>query len=243
LQPAVLAFESSFDLGLNDELEKTSFELATARRKMVLWRMDGGFGCDEKLRWFLARGYQVMVKGFSGRRAERLARQVVRWNPYGDAWLGAVTCPVDFGREVQAWVKRRAEKGQFRHSYYLTTVKLHSLQAKMALYDRRGAAEIEQFRNDKQGLHLSCRRKHGFLAQKALVLLTDIAHNILADFQARALSESVFSEFAAKRIIRDLLAIEGRLIWSDQRLVRIDLCRNHPNAEALANCLKKYLQA
>ncbi len=159
----------------------------------------------------MGRGYQVSVKGFSGRRAENLAKQVTCWNPYGAAWLGAVDCPVDFGREVTAWVKRRVEKGQFRHSCYLSTVKLRSLAAQMALYDQRGATEIEQFRNDKQGLHLSARRKHGFLAQKAIILLDDIAHNLLADFQARALRDSPFSGHAAKRIVRDLFAIEGRL--------------------------------
>jgi hypothetical protein len=154
-----------------------------------------------------------------------------------------VNCPVDFARDVQAWVKRRVEKGQFRHSYYLTTVKLHSLAAQMALYDQRGATEIEQFRGDKQGLHLSARRKHGFLAQKALILLVDIAHNLLADFQAQALHESPFTGYAAKRMIRDLFTIEGRLTWDGQQLVRIELCRTHPNAEAMVTCLRSFFQA
>lgn len=243
LPPAVLAFESSFDLAPKADDPKTSFDLAAAQRRQVFWRLDGGFGTDEKLRWLLGRGYQVVVKGFSGRRADNLARQVNRWNPYGDTWLGAVDCPVDLGRKVHAWVKRRVEKGQFQHSYYLTTLELHSLAAQMALYNQRGATEIEQFRHDKQGLHLSARRKHGFLAQKALILLDDIAHNLLADFQARALRESPFLGYAAKRIVRDLFAIEGRLTWDGQQLVRIELCRTHPNAEALVACLRSYFQA
>lgn len=241
LQPAALAFESSFDLTLNADDPKTSFDLAAQRRRRVLWRLDGGFGTDEKLRWLLGRGYQVIVKGFSGRRADNLAKQVTRWNPYGDAWLGIAECPVDFGRKVQAWVKRRIEKGQF-HRYYLTTVKLHSLADQMALYDQRGATEIEQFRGDKQGLHLSARRKHSFLAQKALILLNDIAHNLLADFRLRAFPDSPFSGFAAKRIVRDLFAIEGCLFWEGPQLVRVELRRSHPNAEAMAICLRGYFQ-
>lgn len=240
LQPAVLAIESSFDLAPGDATLKSSFDLAAARRQLVLWRMDGGFGTDEKLTWLLARNYQVIVKGFSGRRAENLAKQVTRWNPYGDAWLGAVASPINFGRDVQAWIKRRVEKGQFKHSYYLTTVQLHSLQATMALYDQRGGTEVEQFRNDKQGLHLSARRKHGFLAQKALVLLTDVAHNLLADFRQRALAESPFADYAAKRIVRDLLSIEGNLLWEGDRLARIELCEANPYAEALLGCLVRY---
>jgi hypothetical protein len=202
--------------------------------------MDGGFGTDEKLRWLLARNYQVIVKGFSGRRAENLAKQVKRWNPYGDAWLGAVDTPVDFGRDVLVWIKRRLEKGLFKHSYYLSTLKFHSLQAAMSLYDQRGSTEIEQFRNDKQGLHLSARRKHSFAAQKALILLTDIAHNLLTDFRCRALIGSPFENFAAKRIIRDFLSIEGNLVWEADRLARIELCEANPFAGALLDCLIKY---
>jgi len=199
LQPAVLALESAFDLAPGQAAPKSSFDLAAARRRRILWRLDGGFGTDNKLIWLLQRDYQCVAKGFSGRRAENLAKQVTRWNPYGDAWLGSVAAPIDFGREVFVWVKRRVEKGQFKHSYYLTTVKLHSLQAAMTLYNQRGGTEIEQFRNDKQGLHLSARRKHGFLAQKALILLTDVEGvldqdkhliNTMSDQDARRMIET-----------------------------------------------------
>jgi len=240
LQPAVLAFETSFDLGQNGPGPKTSFELDGDWRRWVLWRMDGGFGTDDKLRWLIERHYQVVVKGFSGRRADNLAAKVERWNPHGDAWLGTVQSPLDLGREMLLWIKRRVEKGQLKHSYYLTTIKLHSLQAAMNLYDQRGSTEIEQFRNDKQGLHLSARRKHGILAQKALILLTDIAHNLLADFHHQALVGSPFEDYAAKRIVRDLLAIEGVLIWQGDDLVRVELCRSNPYAEPLLDCLAKY---
>jgi hypothetical protein len=138
------------------------------------------------------------------------------------------------------WIKRRMEHGQFKHSYYLTTVQLHSLRDAMALYDQRGGTEVEQFRNDKQGLHLSAQRKHGFLAQKALVLLTDVAHNLLADFHYHALPGSPFADFAAKRIVRDLLAIEGNLVWEGDRLVRIELCETNPYAGALLGCWVRY---
>jgi hypothetical protein len=240
LAPGEQAMKSSFDLALGEPAAKSSFDLAASRRRWVLWRLDGGFGGDDKLIWLLQRNYQVIVKGFSGRRAENLSRQVTRWNPYQAAWLGAVASPVDFGRDVHTWVKRRPEKEQFKHSYYLTTVKFHSLQAAMALYDQRGGTEDEQFRSDKQGLHLSARRKHAFLAQKALILLTDIAHNLLADFRHRALVGSIFADYAAKRIVRDLLAIEGNLVWEGDQLVRVELCRANPYAKALLGCLVRY---
>ena len=82
----------------------------------------------------------------------------------------------------------------------------------MTCYQDRGGAEVEQFRNDKGGLQLEARRKRSFPAQKALILLTDLAHNLLADFHRQALVGSAFEAFGLKRIVRDLLQIPGRLV-------------------------------
>ena len=111
----------------------------------------------------------------------------------------------------------------------------------MSLYDNRGGAEVEQFRNDKMGLYLASRRKNGFLAQKGLILLTDLAHNLLADFHHKALIESRFEPFAQKRIVRDLLQIPGYLTFEDGRLRRVSLLSMHPNSRPLLICLKKYV--
>lgn len=207
---------------------------------MVLWRLDGGFGTDPGLQWLSSRNYHFLAKGFAGRRAVKLAEQVQRWTPYGDAWIGSAISPVDYGQPVSIWVKRRIEKGQYQYSYYLTTLKLHSITLAMQLYDQRGRAEVEQFRNDKQGLHLSSRRKQLLVAQQALILLTDLAHNLLAEFQHIALVSTPFESFAAKRIVRDLLAIDGSLVWDDGELRRIELNQAHPHAAKLVECLKKY---
>jgi hypothetical protein len=85
LQPAVLATE-------------TALELALEQRKRTVWRLDGGSGSDEQLIWLLARGYHISAKGMSNRRAEVLARQVLRWDAYDtSAWLGEVESPIDYG--------------------------------------------------------------------------------------------------------------------------------------------------
>ena len=234
--------EFLFDLAPFQIQASESFDLAATRRSRVLWRLDGGFGTDPNLRWLAERNYHFHAKGFAGRRAANLAKKVQRWIPYGDAWLGSVASPVDYGRPVRVWVKRRLENGQYKHSYYVSTLKLHSMTQAMRLYDQRGRAEVEQFRNDKQGLHLSRRRKHLLVAQQALILLTDLAHNLLADFHNLALVNTAFEGFAAKRIVRDLFSIEGNLIWRDEKLVRIELSQEHPHAERLLVCLKKYCE-
>ena len=151
-----------------------------------------------------------------------------------------VPSPVDFGCPVQMFVKKRLKEDKFRHSYYVTTLKLPSKGYFMALYDNRGGAEVEQFRSDKGGLHLSARRKRSFLGQKALILLTDLAHNLLADFHHQALVGTKFEPFGQKRIVRDLLQIPGQLVFANGQLKRIELLRTHPNATELLICLERY---
>lgn len=227
LQPAVLAAENAL-------------ELAAHQRKRTVFRIDGGAGSDAHLRWLLSRNYHVMAKGMSNRRAEALSRQVQRWNPYRQVWLGEVEPPVDYGRPVRVFVKRRLKEDRFRHSYYISTLSLPSKGHFMALYDNRGGAEVEQFRSDKSGLSLEVRRKHNFLAQQGFVLLTDIAHNLLADFHQRALVGSRFEGYGLKRIVRDLLATPGRLVFDSGQLVRVELLSLTQFSKDLANCLVRF---
>jgi hypothetical protein len=188
----------------------------------------------------LARGYQVIAKGMSNRRAEALAHQVGRWDAYHEAWLGEVAPPVDYGRSVRVFVKRRRKEDKFCYSYYVSTLRLPSKAHFLAYYDRRGGAEVEQFRNDKSGLSMGARRKQSFTGQKGYILLTDLAHNLLADFAGRALVGSKFESYGLKRIVRDLLAVPGRLIFENDQLVRVELLSLKQNAKALAICLEKY---
>ena len=203
--------------------------------------MDGGGGSDENLRWLLARDYQVMAKGLSNWRAEAWADKVSRWDAYQDVFLAEIPSPLDLGRPVRVFIKKRPKADQFCYSYYVSTLKLPAKGCFMSLYDDRGGAEVEQFRNDKMGLHLVSRRKNRFLAQKALILLTDLAHNLIAHFHHKALIGTKFEPFAQKRIVRDLLQIPGYLVFEDDQLTRIGLLKSHPNSKVLLICLEKYI--
>lgn len=228
LQPAVCAVESSFDL-------------VPRLRPHVLYRLDGGAGTDENLRWLLARGYHVVGKGFSGKRANALAQRVKRWDAYdAHSQIGRVRPTFDLGRPIDVVVKRRRHKQTWRHSYYVSTLTFPSKRAFLNKYHQRGAAEIEQFRADKQGLHLAARRKRKLPAQLALVLLTDLCHQLVADLRYRGLINSPFSQWGTKRIVRDLLAIPGRLYLADGQLKRIELLSSHPYTDDLLLCLQRY---
>lgn len=226
-RPAVLAAENAL-------------ELTAQQRRRTVWRMDGGAGSDEQFRWLLERDYQVIAKGLSNFRAGVLANQAHRWDAYDDFELAEVPPPVDYGRSVRVFVKRRLKKGKWHHSYYLSTLQLPSKGHFMALYHRRGGAEVEQFRQDKQGLSLAARRKSSFTGQQGYILLTDLVHNLLADFQARALQDTPFAAYGLKRLVRDLLNVPGRLWFEGQQLKRIDLLTLNQNTKDLIICLERF---
>jgi hypothetical protein len=222
------------------EASETALELSPEQRKRTVWRMDGGAGSDDQLIWLLARGYHIMAKGLSNRRAEALARQVQRWDLYQEnAWLGEVDPPTDYGCPVRVFVKRRLKNEQFLHSYYVSTLSLPSKGSFLHLYDDRGGAEVEQFRNDKSGLSMEARRKRSFTGQKGYILLTDLAHNLLADFAHSGLSGSSFAGYGPKRIVRDLLKMPG-LVTLAENQVQVDLLSQNQFSEELAMCLVKY---
>ena len=50
-----------------------------AQRSLIRLRLDGGFGTDENINFALWRGYQLLVKMFSGKRAKVLASSVQEW--------------------------------------------------------------------------------------------------------------------------------------------------------------------
>ena len=229
-KPAVLAAENALDL-------------SAKQRRRTVWRLDGGSGSEEKLRWLLKRNYHMLAKGINHHRAKTLAKKVKRWDEFQDDWLGEVPGPHDYPRPVRVFVKRRLEKGRFLHNYYVTTLSLPSKRLFLQLYNARGAAEVEQFRNDKQGLGLAARRKRSFLGQIAYVLLTDLAHNLLADFCHKALVNTKFEGYGPKRIVRDLLCCPGFLTFEQDKLTKVDLLSQKHFSSDLLFCLLKYFQA
>ena len=203
-------------------------------------RIDGGGGSDEHLRWLLGRGYHVVAKGMNNRRAVALARQVRRWDSYGpNAWLGEVAPPVQYARPLRAFVKKRLKKDAFVHSYYVISLTLPSKSAFMTCCDNRGAAEVEQFRNDKSGLGLSARRKHSFAGRMA-TFCSPIWLTTYWLTSPPSIGRCPVAGYGSKRIVRDLLNTPGRLVFDDHRLARVELLSQKQFSRDLATCLRKY---
>ncbi len=100
--------------------------------------------------------------------------------------------------------------------------------------------EVE-IRADKQGLNLPRRRKHHLGAQMLLILLTDVAHNLLSWLHAAILADGPCADFGTLRLVQDLLCIPGRLEYEGAELHKVALLDTHPYAAIVAAALTELL--
>lgn len=229
LIPAVLTTEEF--LGLTPD-----------QRQRIIWRTDGGFGSDANLHWLINRGYHILAKGFSWKRALAWAGRVRDWVEVqpGQRWLAWAPEQLDFGHPTQIVVAQwLTPTGKLRHALYITTLLDLPLLTMIAdLYDDRGGAEVE-IGSDKIGLNITHRRSQSMLAQEALILLADVAHNLLAWFYRDLLMGTRFAGYGPKRIIQQLLCIPGELVFEDETLVEVRLKQSHALAEPMLDILAR----
>ena len=106
------------------ELERV-LPLRRAERQRTLLRMDGGFGTDENLTWLLPQDYQLVVKGFSGKRAAAYARRVTSWTAIrpNDTWIAWSPTQLVLHRPTRTAVVRRQTPKKLRHALSNTTLR------------------------------------------------------------------------------------------------------------------------
>lgn len=221
---------------------ENALRLPPTRRAQVCIRVDAGFGTDDNLRWVLRQGYQVMAKNKSGRRAGAWGLQVQDWQEIeaGSRWVGTPPRQLQFCVPTRTFIVRWLEQltGRLRHAIYVVTDLQHSPLELFNQYNLRSAAEVD-IRDDKQGVLLTHRRKRVWCAQEILVLLNDLAHNLLIMFRREVLAGTPMQAFGPYRLIRDLMNMPGQAIISDGRLVELRLARSHPYAAPLAAALPR----
>lgn len=105
-------------------------------------------------------------------------------------------------------------------------------------YDDRAACETE-IQADKGGLKLTKRHKKQLAAQEALMLLIDLAHNLLAWSSTWMFVDGPLTELGTTRLIEDVLTIPGHLIFEDEHLVEVQLNELHPHAAQVAQGLER----
>lgn len=176
----------------------------------------------------------MLTKGSGGRRPGAFVRQIPSdgWltRRPDDRWVARAVAPPTYVRPVQHLVLRwRTQTGELKHSTVVCSVLDWSMAQVIEHYDDRGACETE-IQADKSGLRLCKRRKRRVAAQEALVLLTDVAHNALAWASHWMFSNGPLACFGTTRLIEDVLAIPGHLIFNQERLVEVQLNELHPYA-------------
>jgi hypothetical protein len=228
LQEAIYGMESR--LGLGGE----GADILKKRGRTEI-RLDSGWGSGPNITWLLERGYQVTGKFKSAGRVRKLVRGISIWQPTSSPGreVAEVPQPVAFVRPLAQYAVRTPSKEQksgYYHAVVFTSRTDLSMMGVVEHYDGRAGMEAD-LKSDKHGLGLAVIRKHLLPAQKMVVLLVELAHNIL--MWARSwLAERVprLRQYGIVRLIQHVWAIPGRIKLTDKGVQRVRLRRAHPRA-------------
>ena len=214
------------------------------QRQRVILRTDAGFGSDANINRVLEDGWQVLTKNKGGRRPQAFVRQLPpdAWQSIGpNRWVASVVAPVTYYRPTQSLLLRWfTHQGEEKLAIVVTSITTWSATEVIAQYDDRGACETE-IQADKMGLKLERRRKKSAAAQEALVLLTDVAHNLLAWARHWMFPTGDLAHYGPLRLTEDVLCLPGRLLFDENRLVEVQLNELHPHAEEVQQAIERLL--
>jgi hypothetical protein len=233
------------------EMAEDVLDLGPAQRKRTILRFDASAGTDKHINWALGRGYEILTKVKNWQRVRKLTQSIEQWHDdpkVADRQFAWVPEPHRYVRATrQLAVRRKDKKGAWRVRVLVTSLdntallwlarqpfcgELGPLDIMCALlyaYDLRGGGVETSIKHSKQGLGITKRNKRNFHAQEMLVLLAQMASNLIVwtrDEMARHVSN--WQAFGCLRIVRDLFQIPGKVqIDSQGRILKITLNRDH----------------
>lgn len=252
------------------EATERTLELTAEQRARTVIRMDAGGGSTDDVNWLLERGYHVHCKDFSTKRAEHFALSVERW--YDDprrpgreiGWAlvkSGQYARSDLRRIALRWRKKNGQRCTAMLLSTLAPAEVFALlgkslgqigdpQAVLAaygqLYDERGGAVEIEIKESKQGLGITKRNKKRFAAQAIVMLLGQLAHNLVVWFKRWLLeaAETVkLKRYGVPRLVRDVLTISGMVqVGEAQSVTRITLNRAAPLARPCLKALQALLK-
>ncbi|MEW5987794.1 MAG: transposase [Chloroflexota bacterium] len=240
-------------------------DLNPGHRLRTMIRVDAGGGRDEDLNWLLNRGYLLLGKVKHGGRATKLCRSVSRWYPDPQVphrEVGWVAAPHAYDQPTrQVGLRHRQKNGEWSYHvlvFNLTDAQLFEvagqaapanpvpaavLWAAVAAYDNRGGAAETSLRGSKEGLGITKRNKKRLAAQEMLVLLAQLAYNLIAwtrDGLAACLAR--WRSFGMLRMVRDAFHISGQITVDEQGHIRqILLNQAHGLALSFVQALAPFL--
>jgi hypothetical protein len=225
-------------------------DAAAAKRARVEWRLDSGWGSEAMIGWLLERGYQVTGKFKSTARVGKLVGAIATWEPTANIGrdVAVVPAPVSFPRPVQQYAVRTPsadksadkKKDGYQYAVLFTSRAELDMQATVAHYDDRAGIEAD-LKSDKRGLGLATLRKHKLAAQKVVVLLMELAHNVLnvLVWSRRWLAQRAprLAGFGIVRLIHEVWAVPGRVKLTGAQMIRVRFQPNYPRAPDISRGL------
>jgi hypothetical protein len=115
------------------------------------------------------------------------------------------------------------------------------LLSQVHFYDQRAVIETASIKGDKQGLGLVKRRKFNLMGQEMLVLLAQLAHNLVVWAKVwLAELEPELATFGVQRWVRDLFAIAGLVVFEANRIIKVRLNQRNRLVRRFYKPLAKY---
>jgi hypothetical protein len=190
-----------------------AYDWERATRQMICWRLDSGYGSDRKLSWLMRRGYRVLAKGLSPRRAVAWARSVPEraWkqiHPTQEVYerdrIPTLTSP----HRCLLIRTHRSKVHGYRYSYLVSNLQRWVRpKGHVLFYNQRQGMEKE-IQQLKTVLGIKHKRKRSFDGMQALALLTLVANLELVWFRR----ELRLEHLGLKRFIRDVLKTPGSVV-------------------------------
>ena len=236
-------------------------ELTEEKRHQTILRVDAGGGTDEDINWMLNQGFEVLVKVKNWKRAARLAHSVTTWYPdpkVEGREVGWVEEPHQYDRPTrQLAIRHQKDNGEWSYHilvFTLTTDQIFWLARQpvcneptseqvlftvLAAYDLRNGGIETSNKGSKQGLGLTKRNKHLFSAQEMLVLLAQLAYNLISwTRDTLAVTDRRFARVGVLRMVRDVFHIPGRIELDAQgHVIQIALRAKQPGSLAIVLAL------
>jgi len=239
------------------KMAENVLDLDENRRKRTILRVDAGGGTDANINFFLERGYFGMIKVKNWQRTCKLVKTVTSWQALPQlpdhewGWVGE---PHEYVQPTQQLAIRwpNKKKGGWHYAVLVFNLtdelifelaclpmpqiftKLELISAILDAYDLRGGGVETSYKNSKQGIGLHKRNKKSFHAQAMLILLAQLAYNMIGWVQNElAQHSSKIASFGTLRMIRDAFQISGKIDFDTEgNIVAITLNQIHKLAQA-----------
>jgi hypothetical protein len=244
---------------------ETVLNLNLGWRRRTILRIDGGGGNDEDINGVIARDYAFLVKVTHWKRVEKLVGTVSDWHtdpqdPRRQA--GWINAPFLYDQPTRQLAVRCLGKDGKWHTSVLvfnleddqllwltqqgkrpSLLSPDSIWAAVYAYDLRGGGVETSLKGSKQGLGLTKRNKKSFDAQEMLLLLGQLAYNLIVwTRNGLAACLAKVRQLGMLRMVRDAFHISGTITFDGQeRIIQISLNQAHDLATAFIATFASFL--